>query len=252
MSRITQRGATGPLSLHASGIFQQSTDSSLLTLVGTKWDLADGREVVLVLAGAANLAAGQLQQDAALIANHQNLTVTAYQAYSANGNTPAKVTVTLGGTAATANQYAGGLALVNAGTGLGQTLQIISNPAQASTTGALAVTIEGPNVALDTTSKICLIPAQGNGVIVKPGAGLTSAARGVSFYPITAANYGFLTSKGEVAGLADGAIGANLGISPSTSVAGAFAVAAATTARLGVASQAGVDTEYRLVSVNIT
>lgn len=250
MSRITQRGATGPLSLHASGTFQQSTDASLTTLVGTKWDLADGREVVLVLAGAANLAAGQLQQDAAIIANHQNLTVTAFQAYSVNGNTPAKVTVTLGGTAATANQYAGGLALVNAGTGLGQTLQVVSNPAQASTTGALVVTIEGPNVALDTSSKISLIPAQGLGVIVKPAVA-TGALRGVSFYPITAANYGFLTSKGEVAVLADGAIGANLGVGPSAAVIGAVAIGAATTARIGIASQAGVDTEYRLVSVNI-
>lgn len=250
MSRITQRGATGPLALHASGMFQQSTDASLLTLVGTKWDLADGREVVLVLAGASNLAPGKLMQDAPIIANHQGLTVTAVQAYSANGNTPATVTATLGGTAATASQYANGFLYVASGTGAGQTVQVSSNTAQASTTGSVVITIENPNTALDTTSVIGLIPAQGNGVVVNPVTA-TGALRGASFYPITAANYGFLTSRGEVAVLSDGAIGIGLGASPSGSVAGAVAVAAATTARVGRATQAGVDTTYHIVSVDI-
>ena len=113
MSRITQRGATGPLSIVANGEFQTSTDSSLSTLVGTRWDLSDGREVTLVKNGAVALAPGKLVQDAAIVANHQNLATTAYTPYSANGNVPASVTVTLGATAATANQYAGGYVIVN-------------------------------------------------------------------------------------------------------------------------------------------
>lgn len=251
MSSISQRGATGALGLTASGVFQTSTDASLATLVGTKWDTSDGREVTLVSASSATtVAAGKTYASPAIVANHQNLTTTAFQAYSANGNVPAKVTVTLGGTAATANQYQGGFAVVNAGTGLGQTLRIASNPAQATTNGALVVTLEdGPNTALDTSSKICLIPAAGANVVINP-ATASNTPLGVGLYPIAASAYGYLCSKGAVSALADGAIGVGLGVSPSGSVAGALTVGAATTARVGRALQAGVDTEYRTVFVD--
>ena len=70
MSGITQKGATSGLSLTANGSFQSSTDSSLSTLVGTRWDLSDGREVILVSASSATtVASGKLYQDAAIITN---------------------------------------------------------------------------------------------------------------------------------------------------------------------------------------
>lgn len=251
MSRITQKGATGPLSLVANGAFQTSTDASLDTLVGTRWDLADGREVILVsTAAATTVAPGLLYQDAAIVPNHQDLTVTAYQAYSANGNVPAKVTVTLGATAATANQYAGGFLVVNDNAGEGQTLRIASHPA-ADSAGSLAVTLEeGASVTITTASQVCLIPAHGADIIINPTT-ITGAQVGVGLYTIAASSYGFLVSKGLTSALSAGAIGVGLGISASGSVAGAFAVAAATTARLGYASQAGVDTEYRTLFVDL-
>lgn len=248
MSRITQRGATGPLSLVANGAFQTSTDASLATLVGTRWDLSDGREVILVKAGDA-VAAGKLYQDAAIVPNHQNIAVAAYQAYSANGNVPAKVTVTLGATAATANQYAGGFVVVNDANGEGQTLRIASHPA-ADASATLAITLEeGATTALTTSSEVCLLPAHGKDVIIQPTT-VTGAQVGVGLTTIAAGSYGFLVSKGIVSALAGGAIGVGLGISVG-SVAGSFSVAAATTARLGYAAQAGVDTEYRAVFVNL-
>lgn len=251
MSRITQRGATGPLSLVANGAFQSSTDLSVETLVGTRWDLADGREVILVnTAAATTVAPGLLYQDAAVVANHQNIAVTAYQAYSANGNVPAKVTVTLGATAATANQYAGGFVVVNDANGEGQTLRIASHPA-ADASASLAITLEeGGSVALTTSSEVCLIPAHGDAVIINPTTA-TGAVVGVGLYTIAPSSYGFLVSKGITSALAQGAIGVGLGISTSGTVAGAFAVAAATTARLGYASAAGVDTEYRAIFLDI-
>lgn len=251
MSQITQRGATGPLALVANGTFQTSTDLSLESLVGTRWDLSDGREVILCQAGSSTtVEPGKLYQDAPIVANHQNLTVTAFQPYSANGNTPAKVTVTLGATAATANQYAGGLAVINAGTGAGHTLRIASHPA-ANASASLDVTLEdGPSVALDVTSKVCLIPSHGNGVIINPTTA-TNEPVGEGLYTIAPSNYGFLVSKGTVAALAQGAIGVGLGIIPSTTVAGAVAVATATGAFIGRAQQAGVDTEYRAVFIDL-
>lgn len=256
MSRITQKGATGPLALVANGAFQSSTDASLATLVGTRWDLSDGREVILVKAGSGTtIAAGKLYQDAAIVANHQNIAVTAYQAYSANGNVPAKVTVTLGATAATANQYAGGFVVVNDANGEGQTLRIASHPA-ADASASLVITLEeGATTALTTSSEVCLIPPHGKDVIIQPTT-VTGAAVGVGLYTIAASAYGFLVSKGIVSGLAQGAIAVGTPISASASVAGAFAQTPYATnlvtgAILGYANQAGVDTEYRSVYVNL-
>ncbi len=249
MSRITQRGATGPLSLVANGAFQTSTDASLATLVGTRFDTSDGREVTLVKNGTVALVAGVLVQDAAIVPNHQDLTVTAYQAYSANGNVPAKVTVTLGATAATANQYAGGFVVVNDNNGEGHTLRIASHPA-ADSAGSLAITLEeGSSVAITTASQVCLLPAHGADVVIQPTT-VTGAQVGVTMNAIAASAYGFVVSRGLTSCLAQGAIGVGLGLSIG-SVAGAVAVSAATTARLGFAAQAGVDTEYRAVYVNI-
>lgn len=249
MSRITQKGATGPLSLVANGAFQTSTDASLLTLVGTKFDLSDGREVMLVRAGDA-VAAGKLYQDAAIVPNHQNLAVTAYQAYSANGNVPAKVTVTLGATAATANQYAGGFVVVNDVTGEGQTLRIASHPA-ADSAGSLAITLEdGATVALTTSSEVCLIPPHGKDVIIMPTT-FTGAVAGVGMYTIAAASYGFLITKGITSCLADGAVTVGSAISPSNAVAGAIENGVIAQGFVGNANQAGVDTEYRSVFINV-
>lgn len=249
MSTITQRTAVGPLSLVANGAFQTSTDAALATLVGTRFDTSDGREVTLVKNGAVALVAGVLTQDAAIVANHQNIAVTAYQAYSANGNVPAKVTVTLGATAATANQYAGGFVVVNDNNGEGHTLRIASHPA-ADASASLAITLEeGSSVAITSASEVCLLPAHGKDVVIQPTT-VTGAQVGVTLNAIAAGAYGFVVSRGIVSCLAQGAIGVGLGLSIG-SVAGSVAVAAATTARLGFAAQAGVDTEYRAVYVNI-
>ena len=249
MSRITQKGATGPVALVANGAFQTSTDTSLETLIGTRWDLSDGREVILVRAGDA-VAAGKLYQDAAIVPNHQNLAVTAYQAYSANGNVPPKVTVTLGATAATANQYRGGFVVVNDNAGEGQTLRIATHPA-ADASASLALTLEdGATVTITTASEVCLIPPHGKDVIINPTTP-TGAPVGVGLYTIAAASYGFLTSKGATSCLADGVVTVGSAISPSNAVAGAIENGVIAQGFVGNALQAGVDTEYRTVSINL-
>lgn len=250
MSRITQRTAVGPLSLVANGTFQTSTDTSLETLVGTRFDTSDGRELILVQAGAVDVVSGKLYQDAAMVANHVNCAVTAYQAYSNNGNVPAKVTITLGATAVTANQYAGGFVVVNDNAGEGQTLRIASHPA-ADASGSLVVTLEdAPVTAITTASEVTLVPAHGNGVIVAPTT-LTGALCGVSLYPITAASYGFLVTKGITACLNDGALTIGSAVSPSNAVAGAVENAVVAQGLVGSAVYTGVDTEYRPILVNL-
>ncbi len=259
MSRISQRGATGPLALVANGAFQTSTDTNLETLLGTRWDLQDGREVMLVQAGAATtVAPGKVYQNAANIADHTNCAITAFTAYSANGNVPAKVTVTLGATAVTANQYAGGFLSVSDGTGEGQIMRIASHPA-ANASASLVVTLEeGPLTALVAAdSEVSLSPAIGNGVIITPTTTQTSAAVGLGIYAIAASAYGFLLTKGIGNALADSTnpvIGDAIGASHATSGAVgsvSYAGNVLTSSVIGVALVTGVSTEYRPVYINL-
>lgn len=266
MSRLTQKGATGPLPL-----FQTTFENSLFSTVGSQtltacgemFDSSDGRSFVLVSNSTTALVAGNLIQAPAIVANHQNLTVTAFAPVSTSTNLPATVTVTLGGTAATSQQYAQGYAIVNSGTGIGQTLKIQSNPAQASTTGALVVTLEdAPVVALDTTSTICLIPNLYTNVVINPTTA-TNTPVGVTLYAIPASTavsgttpgtfyFGLIQTKGAVSCLADASTAAvGLGLIPSTTTAGTVTVATATGARIGRALQATVSAQARTIYLHL-
>ncbi len=258
MSRITQRGATGPLAIQANGTFQTSTDTSLETLLGSRWDLSDGRVVALGQpASGTTVVPGKLYQNAALVANHQNIDVTAYTAYSANGNVPAQVTVTLGATAATANQYRGGYLAVVDGAGEGQLLKIASHPA-ADASATLAITLEdGPTTALSTTtSEVSLLPATGNNVIIMPTT-VTNTVFGLSMYDIAAESYGFFLVQGIGNALSDATTPA-VGCAISWSAATAGAVGATPYAAnvlsgnvIGYTAILGVSAEYRPVYINI-
>lgn len=258
MSQITQKGATGPLALQAGGTFQQSTDSALATMVGTRFDLSDGREVILVGTGTTAIGtAGLLCQDSPILANHQELAVTAVQAYSANGNIPATVTVTLGATALTANQYQGGFLSVAEGPGIGQTLRIASNPvALASGTGVVITLEDAPNTALTTSSVVDLIPPHGASIVINPTTP-TNIPVGVTLYPISASSYGFLTSKGLTSCLSDSTAPAiGVSIKPSVTTVGCIATATATGGSLtgaviGYTATAAESAEANMVFVNL-
>lgn len=206
----------------------------------------DGERVFrYVKAGAVALVPGKLQQAPAIVANHQNIAVAAAAAVGATS-----VTVTLGATAATANQYANGYMIVNDVNGEGHSYKIKSNPA-ADASASLVVTLEdGIVVALTTSSEVCLIPNSHNGVIVNP-ATPTNSPVGIAIYPVVAGEFGWIQTRGPVSALADGAITVGLGIAPSQSVAGSVKATATTLDNVGAALQAGVDTEYRTVFVRI-
>ena len=208
MSQITQKGATGALALYAGTAFQTSTDANLATLTGTRWDLEDGREVILVSNGTATATvAGDLYQDAAVVPNHQGCTTTAFTAASTNGNVPAQVTITLGNTLLTANQYQGGFLYVQSGVGIGQTLLIASHPAAIASASVVITLEDNPTVALTAASVVSLWPAHGTAVIINPTTP-TNAPCGIALYAIPASTatvtyYGFLLAKGLTAALSD-------------------------------------------------
>lgn len=257
MSRLTQKGQGAALEL-----FTTSADTSFATLTGAKFDSSDGREFAFVQNAGTALVSGKLVQGPAKIANHQNLTTST----QAVGDTT--VTVTAGGTLITANQYAGGYVLFNAGTGIGQTLKIASHPS-ATSSGTCILTLEDPiQVATATAStKSCLnLPAYGSsngtdvrtsGVVVCPVvSALTGPVIGVSMYPIgastsTVPTYGLIQTKGLVSCLNDGTTTIGVDLMPGT-VAGSVATyAVATGSRVGTSTQAGVDLESRLITIQL-
>lgn len=257
MSYFSQRGQGGPIPFAGT-----SSDISLQTMTGTKFDTADGREFVLVQNAGTALAQGKLAQGPAQITNHSNLTSTT----TAVGDKT--ITVTLGGTLVTANQYAGGYLITNAGTGAGQSLKIASHPAQSTTTGTVVVTLEDPiqvaTLASDTKSCLRLNPFgslygtdyRTSGVVVSPTT-LTGQIIGVSTYPIaassaTVASYGLLQSRGVAAVLNDATTAIGLDVMPSSNTPGAvMTYVVATSSRVGSSTQAGVTTEYRQVNIQL-
>lgn len=202
---------SSPIALFGTNGGSTTNDTSLSTLVGVKFQSADGRQFALVQNGGSALSAGVLVQGPATIGStHTGLAVATAAATGASS-----ISVTLGGTAVTANQYAGGFATVSAGTGAGQYYRILSHPAQTATGGNVTLTLEDTtSTNLDTsTSKITLtLPQYGSangtdvsthGVIISPSAASTGQNIGVTFYPIaasssTVANYGWIVTKGLV------------------------------------------------------
>lgn len=261
MSRITQRAQAGPFPL-----LQTSADAGLATLTGAVFDTSDGREFILVQNAGTALVAGNLIQGPAKIANHQAVAVTAFTAYSANGNQPPQVTVTLGATLVTANQYAGGYAIVATGTGIGQTLKIASHPAAALSASVVITLEDSPVVALDATSTLNLIPnpygsANGTdfrtlGVVVCPTT-LTGQVIGVTAYAIpatttTVLSYGYIQKSGLVGCLNDATTAIGLDLMPSANTPGAVQTyVVATKCRIGTSTQAGVTTQVGQITVQL-
>jgi hypothetical protein len=193
-----------------------------------------------------------------LIANHQGLVVTAFTAYgTSNGvanstSTPATVTVTLGGTAATVNQYQGGYMVVQSSTGIAQTLKIQGNTAQTSTTGSVVVTLEdAPNTAITTSSVVNLIPQVGYNVVISPAAAsLTNTEFGVGLYAIPASNYGFFVTRGDTAVVAVAA-GVAAGSSLSVGAGGAGVILSAGLPVLGHTGAAIAASSANIAHVNL-
>ncbi len=251
-----------PLALFGATGGNTTSDLSLSTEVGQKFTSADGREFVLVQNGGTALVSGRLVQAPASIGStHTGLTLST----AVIGATT--ISVTMGGTLCTANQYQGGFLIVSAGTGAGQTLRIASHPAGASS-GVVVFTLEDPlSVAtLTSDSKGSLtLPQYGSrfgtdfttsGVVVCPTVS-TGAVIGATIYPIpasstTACSYGFIQTKGFVGVLNDSSTAIGLDVMPSGSVAGAVVTyVVATRSRVGTSTVAGETTKVQGINLQL-
>ena len=258
MSRLTQKGQSAPLD-----IFKTSTDTSLATMVGSKFDSVDGREFVLVQNGGVALVAGNLIQGPVSIgANHTGLAVVSNVVIGAKA-----ITVTLGGTLATANQYQGGFAVVSAGTGLGQTFRIASHPA-GTLNGNVVLTLEDAVlVALasaDSKISLTLNPygsmygtdVTTSGVVISPTTA-TGPSIGVTISPIPAStatvpSYGLIQTKGPVACLNIGNTAIGLDVMAGSGTAGSvITYIAATRNRVGTATVAGENAKAQIINLQL-
>lgn len=230
-------------------------DYGLSSLVGSKWQTADGRTLTLVLNGSTALVTGILTQNAPEVTAFEKLAMTVPTATPATAGSYS-VLVTNGATVLNINQFANGFLEVASGTGIGQFLQIASH--QPAANGAtFIVTLTDPiQTTLDATSKISLIYQLGTNVIISPSTA-SGAPIGVTLYPVGASTaptyngtsgalvtagtpqYAFVVSKGLVSVLVDSTV-TNVGypVGRSAATAGAVGVATLTTVgQIGIAAQ---------------
>lgn len=186
------------------------------------------------------LAACKFTQGPATVANHQGLTVTAASVGAK------QITVTLGGTAATKNQYANGVISIISGTGSPATYAIKGHAAQTSTSGALTLNLyDAVTTAISGTVTANLIANSYGAVIICPTT-LTGTVTGSNQVAIPAQYYGWFQVQGLGTYLNDANTSAGLGLKPSTNTAGALMTVDATGQQVAVADQAGVTTAYQI------
>lgn len=235
---------TGATQIAGQDIF--ATSSVANTNVGALATTGDGRYYRYALMGAVAGVPGKLYQAPAEVTNHQNLAPTA------NGAIGDKtITVTLGNTAATANQYAGGYAMITTSTGAGYMYEIASHPA-ASGSATLTLTLVDPllTTTASASTKVDLVSNPYANVIVNP-ATASSGPVGAAVYTTTAAQYGFIQVTGPTVLLADGAVTVGTALVASNAVAGAVEPLTGVQAAVGTALTGIATTEYGAVFLQL-
>jgi hypothetical protein len=180
-----------------------------------------GNKYRYVQNGGVALTTGNLLQEAAEDTNYRSMAVAANAAIGATA-----VTVTLGGTAVTANQFDEGHLFVESSTGIGQQFRIIRHDVQTSTTGSCTFTLDRPLlIALTTSSQVTVRKSAYDGVVAFPVTP-TGGAVGVALYAMTIGYFGWIQSGGDCPVLFDNqeesAADANA-LKPSEDVAGSVA-----------------------------
>ena len=178
-------------------IFSES--STQLFPLGTKIGYGDRTFRYAKLGGTA-VTAGKTLQSPAAVADHRDIAV---QAVAAAGATT--VTVTLGSTAATADQYNEGYLHINDDAGQGQLLRIKDHAAADASANLELTLYDKVTTALSTDSKADLILSNYSGLIVAPNTE-TGSIVGVTVIDMTADYYGWIQVSGPCSVLTEGTI----------------------------------------------
>lgn len=241
---------TAPIQATYGQIYSDSTVQryGLGTLAITR----DGRLFRYCKAGGSSLVVGNVIQSPAQIANHQQLVPSAAP-IGAN-----QIVATLGATAATENQYAEGLAIIDTTPGLGYPYGVSGHAAVLSG-GVITLNLpldELVQVALTGTSRVSLQVHPYRDVIQHPIAATCSWA-GVAVHPIPSGSFGWLQTRGPCGVLIDGTPAVGTPVRPSGAVAGAVAALVVTTATaipaavVGNMMVTGVNTKVQAVFLTL-
>lgn len=238
---------TGPIQLAAQDVFKTSTTK--FHKLGTQAATRDGRLFRYGLASSAGaLAPGKINQGPAVVANHQNVAV---QTAVSVGD--AQISVTLGATAMVAGDYEDGYVVGFDASGVGQTLQILTNPAALSAANVILPLQDLAYQAVTTSGKVNLEKNLWNQCAVYATGATTLFCTGVTLVSLPASSYGWFQTRGTAAVLTNGTIAAGSGVIPGQTTAGSVDIEAAATVtqRVGVAQQAGTTTKYSTTYLTI-
>ena len=182
----------------------------------------DGRHYRYVLAGATALVVGNALQTTVEDVDHDNITCRA----TAAGDTALLITAGSGGGALDANEYAEGYAVIDTTPGLGYTYKIHDHAAiAASANGQINLYPEDAvQVALTSDSRVTLVANPYKNVIQHPVTTASGVCVGGAIYPITAAQYGWIQTKGPGSALIAGTPAVGQPVTSVSSVAGSLAV----------------------------
>ena len=224
----------------------QFTTGSANQRLGARVETRDGRVFRYVENGGTALVAGRLAVAATQTGDHANIDV---QAAVAIGDTT--VNVTLGGTLTNANDYAEGYLVVHLTPGNGVSYLISGHPAaDASATQTLTLA-EPIDVALTTSTNVSLIKNPWKDVVIS-ASDQADMPVGVAVKAIVADESGWVQTRGVCSVLADAAITVGDAVTTGASTNGSVeAKNDAGEVQVGVAIQAGVNTEERAIFLTI-
>lgn len=190
--------------------------------------------------------AGNVQVANAITAHHENIAVAAAVAVDAT-----TVTATMGATAAAADLYAEGELCVNDVNGEGISYKVLGNPAAASAAVITVYLVEPVQVAMTTSTEISLKQNLYDRFAI--GTDQALQAVGVANKIIAASAYGFLQTRGLCSTLADETIAVASAVVIGSSLDGSVETMDTddVVPQIGIATQAAVDTEHRLIYLTI-
>jgi hypothetical protein len=232
----------------ANELFFKSSPTDVVGEFGAKTTQGN-RTFRWAKAGASALDPGKLCVAPTVVANHIN---RSWATVPAVGDMV--VFVTLGATAATANQYKDGFLVVQDGTGEGRAYEIEGNTAVASGGGTCEISLkEAIRVAGAASESGCDLIANPYSAAVISVTDQADEAIGVPVTAIPAGEFGWLQTGGPCSVLFDEAVTNGLAVTIGTGVAGAVEAADGAGEQVVgvVAGTAGVDTEYQLVNLKI-
>src|SRR3990167_304701 len=217
--------------------------------VGQQMVFDDGRKFRYASAGAVALAVANLQQAPIPVANHVLQTAAA----AAVGAT--SVALTLGATAATANQYHNGYLVVDlaTNTGFGYTYGIDHPPAVASA-GVFTVPLKSTvQVAISTAANsISLVPNTYQGVILAVATNPTATIAGVSVRVIPIGDFGWVQTRGACMCLTTGTLVIGEKVFASTTTGAVIAEAAFSVEQtVGFVLRVATTTDYSTIDIRI-